>query len=332
MKKFASILMAGIFLYLCACGNQLSAGESAPGNEENTPSIESTRPSLPWDVPVPEDAPSYEEYFSQVIDYGYSTIGTEDMNVDITSGGNLEGYQLSYLYLLVDSPLYLQSEQGEYLWKIASIPQLKIVLFDELWIYALRDGKELFRMDYWGENRETLFFDSTGLIAELNDRFLLADNKVMYFFAGAPDGAVALYRLYVPESRNDIVYLYESEAWQQLCYPPLPAFDAAAGYAKEAYHLYGLYPISNHEVIWTTDNRAFYDLYEEVRADEDLFAKYYGDGSRESFEIICHIEMDFREFHAVQHYFNAQSNTHLEKGFSFYNAGGSGDEWWRSDI
>lgn len=324
MKKFAVVLLSGVFLCLIACANQLPVVESQPvASSKPTPAV-SVKPTLPWDIEIQKEAPAYDQYFSQTIDYGYSSMGSEDMELNVLGGGNLDGHHLSY----AENELYIESNSGARLWTVANIPNLDVLIYDSQWIYALLDGKELFRMDYWGENREVLFKDESGLIAELNSSFLLADDMVMYFFAGDPSGAISLYRLFVPESRVDVMYQYEPQNADLLHYPAWNFLDSEAADQEPFYHIYGVYPISNHEVIWTTDNPEFYTLCRELWADSELRQKYLGDGARESSEVIGHIEMDYKVSHATQHYLNASTNTYLQKGMTFYSDGASGDTWW----
>ena len=177
INVFLCLLCAMVLLFLSACDPNADAGptpdadQSTPPSAANSPEpVLSPEPALspepssdpaglPWEVPE-EDAPSYEDYFAQVIDYHYPG---PDVNEDwlVSTGYNIDPYMLVYeepdLYLSQYYAVWLEGRRPDlWLWKIAEISNLKIFCADKTWIYAVVDGKELIRMDYFGEI-ETLF-------------------------------------------------------------------------------------------------------------------------------------------------------------------------------
>ena len=198
--------------------------------------------SIPWEVPEPVTL-TYEAYFSEIHLYGYPLGGSNMVDTNGNWGGLGDNFHSVYLRkdgtLIVyhdDTPLRVGTQTYENVYVAAA---------DERWIYMIEDGRELFRIDYFGENRQTLFVDETGKMhvdstSELG-HISLAENCVLFFAAGAGDG-YGIYRLYLPDMTLDL--MATSEAMITL-----------------------LRPYSNHEITWLQDNPAFDTLYEQLMND-----------------------------------------------------------------
>lgn len=311
-------------LLLSACDANAVAGPTpAPGAEQsalpgvtNSPEpAPSPEPSfepagLPWEVPEAEDAPSYDEYFSQVVDYHYPEPDNGDDPWLVSAGYNIDPYVLTY----EGSDLYVAYRNGNLLWKITDRPGLDVFCCDRSWIYAVADGRELIRMDYFGET-ETLFTDEAGLM----DVYCLADGKVLYFWAGLPEGGAAIYRLYIPEGRADVLYRITREELEQYYYePPANGWEAGFSRVSAGYLMGGIEPVSNFEFAWTTVNREFCELYDSLVLHAEDYPQYFDQGL-EGFEITFRIEVDYGVRELTDHYFNAFTGEHLTRPQSSYS-------------
>lgn len=265
----ALLLLAGCVPSQIVTTPDTDPSATAPTAVAPTPSTSPQSLSLPWDEPELEYF-TYEEYFGQVRPY--------DPMEDLTYGFVQEGYHLREK----DGTLLLtRRDTGEALWEICSLEGLEIVLADPSWLYAIRDGRELIRMDYWGENIQRLFLDRSGLISRMNllsyenpltqaaefggdgtehpsviqRRFCLADGRVLYFWAGTESGdGATLYRLYLPERRVDALFQYTQEELDgQYRYPDLPELEGKGPF----YRISAPNPASNQEVSWSTGNPEF---------------------------------------------------------------------------
>ena len=269
-------LLALFLVSLAACHGPGAERPSA------TPTPRETQQphTLLWEVPQRETL-SYEEYFAQERAYEFSQ--------HLDSAWFYEQYDLKYengsLYLVDDK------ENGDVLWKICDMENLDVKAVDYEWIYGIVDGEKLIRMDYWGENQETLFEDESGLISTLNrhipddpmavaytirydgteelacvqNPIPLADSAVMYFWAGAEDGdGAALYRLYVPDGHTDVMYQYTQKELEQYRFPDCPELEGTGPY----YRISAPEEVSNMEVRWSVGNPEFFQRFEaEVKRD-----------------------------------------------------------------
>lgn len=261
LPAVALLLLAGCTL---APASTPAAATADPSVTQSVPPAQP--PTLPWEEPELEYF-TYEEYFGQVRPY--------DPMEDLTYSFVQEGYQLREK----DGTLLLtRRDTGETLWEICSLEGLEIVLADPTWLYAIRDGRELIRMDYWGDNTQRLFWDGSGLISRMNllsyenplaqaaefggdgtrhrgviqRRFCLADGRVLYFWAGTESGdGATLYRMYLPERRVDALFQYTQEELDgQYRYPDLPELEGKGPF----YRISAPQPASNQEVSWSTGN------------------------------------------------------------------------------
>ena len=337
MRKRIILLCLSALLLLSSCEANAAAGPTTtPDAEQSTPpsvtnSPEPSEPAvtpspepssepagLPWEVPE-EDAPSYEDYFAQVTDYHYPDPDNSAEAWLVSTGYNIDPYMLVYeepnLYLSQYYAVWLEERRPDlWLWQIAEISNLKIFCADKTWIYAVVDGRELIRMDYFG-GIETLFTDEAGLI----DVYCLADGKVLYFWAGLPEGGAAVYRLYVPEGRADVLYQITPEELEQYYYePPADGGEMEFSRASAGYLIGVIEPVSNHEFAWTTMNREFCELYDSLVLHAGDYPQYFDQGL-EGFEISFHIEADYGVRELTDHYYNARTGEHLTRQQSGYS-------------
>ena len=195
--------------------------------------------------------------------------------------------------------LWSSGMEDTFLWTIAEIPGARPAAGTTRWFYAVVDGRELVRMDYYGENRTTVFTDDTGLLGELmfaegDGGFFLLGEDLTYFLAGTEDGGVGVYRLYLPEDRTDLLYRYTPEQVEELTFStylrgerqepriqigaPIPCFRQ------------GL--TTNQWVRWETKDPEFYAKYAAMLADSEG-----NTGEMEQF-----IEEKFDAAHATLYY------------------------------
>ena len=192
---------------------------------------------LSWEIP---DYPqmSYEEYFSTVRTYGYTPIdeipqtyyyssawnnGTDSCDVWFQDGKLMAGDSLTNRHAQVGTETYDEND--------------RIAACNETWIFLILDNKELIRMDYHGENRETLFVDESSALGEVYIR----ENCTLFFSAGCEAGC-GIYRLYLPEMKLDLLVTSETKINLQ---------D----------------PYSSHEVAWYIRNPEFEELYQSILND-----------------------------------------------------------------
>ena len=272
---------------------------------------------LPWEAPEAEAAPSYDKYFAQMIDYHFPD--ATDPDRDLSAWKFQFGYHFDNSYTLVyENPdLYFSRYYFEYvhgrrpdlwLWKIAEIPNLDIFYADGAWIYAVADGRKLIRMDYFG-GIETLFTDEVGLI-RING---LNDGKVLYFWAGVPEGGAAIYRLYIPEGRADALYRITREELESYYYEPPAGYGEVKPYSTSpGYQLYGIQAISNFEFVWATPNPEFWVLYDSIALHAGDYPQYFSRGLEDN-EIRYLIGVDYGVWEYTEHYYNALTGEHREQ-------------------
>lgn len=304
-KRLVPIL--AMLLMLCACTSSAPPVESS----DTPPQTESEAPViLPWSVPAEETAPSYADYFSSLVDYGYDDVDVRGEM--LTHGVVVHTEEGDYQVVWEDGVIYLDTypgggRKGERLGEIGRIPSARVVLCDTRWIYLVADGKELLRMDYHGGQRTILFTDESGLMDHLmGDGFTLADGKVMYLVAGTPGGGAGYYRLYLPEGCADLLYEYSKESLDALCFPIYRGTDALPA----DYRISAPCPVSNHEFEWSDFRPEFYELYGRLLEDPEAFDRYFSYGWDQD-EIESHIESDFSEAHRILHYGNTLTDEHL---------------------
>lgn len=336
VRKRNLFLCALVLLLLSACDPDAAAVPTPDAEQSVLPSVANTpeptpeptvtpssEPSsdpagLPWEVPAAENTPSYEDYFAQVIDYHYPDPDGGAEPWLISAGYNIDPYVLTY-----EGPdLYIASGNGELLLKITDMPGLDVFCCDRSWIYAVVNGKELIRMNFFGEI-ETLFTDEAGLI-KVN---CLADGKVLYFWAGLPEGGAAIYRLYIPDGRADVLYQITQEELEQYYYePPADGGETEFSRASAGYLMSAVEPVSNFEFTWVTGNREFCELYDSLVLHAGDHPQYFDQGL-EGVEIKFRIEVDYGIREYTDHYYNARTGEHLTRQQSGYS--NPVYPWWK---
>ena len=316
MKKIAVALLMSLLLLLAACGGPAAESPSPTPSETPAPTetaslepTESVRPGLPWTVSDGESL-SHDEYFAQTVTYTLEevTSGLLGSKKLMPVAVGFTGYGVTRNGDRLE--LWSSGMEDTFLWTVAEIPGAQPAAGTTRWLYAVVDGKELVRMDYYGENRTTVFTDDTGLLGELMfteedgqtvSRFFLLGEDLTYFLAGTDDGGVGVYRLYLPEDRVDLLYRYTPEQVEELTFSaylsgerqepciqigaPIPCFRQ------------GL--TTNQWVRWETKNPEFYAQYAELAADPETWEKYLvWDAS----EVEQYIEEKFNAAHATLYY------------------------------
>lgn len=177
-RRAALILLAACLFLLSACSYVETVGSADPASGQGTAGAESAPPptesgkpdAVPWELPEEGDAIPYEEYFSQTRIYGLG-----DRRWGLPINGRWLHQEGSRLYVM-------DSRTRELLWKIVELDDMEVVFANARWVYLIVGGTELIRMDYLGENRETLFTDETGLISRMNQGNYDEPGKVYYDF------------------------------------------------------------------------------------------------------------------------------------------------------
>lgn len=323
-------LLSGMFVLLfCLLPAGCSGDAGVPaessvlpsGSAQPTPEPDTAPPDvLPWTVPEAAGAPSYEDYFAQVREYGY---GSADYNA-------VRGVAVGECYTAdwADGVLSVFHEPEHALqWTVAELEDFQVLLCQPDWIYGVLNGTELVRIDYYGRTTEVLFTDASGAVARHNEPLWLADGKVLYFWAGAPEGGLGAYRLYLPEKRTDLLRTMTQDELEPLW------FSGYAGTERQetAWHLSGLSPVSNQEFVWTEDDPAFYELYAQLLSDPAAFERYFAPASGEEgmFAALGEITRDYRLTPWTSCYCHAAEGVCLKKGYSAYSIHIGRTPWWK---
>lgn len=242
----------------------ITSCEKAPNNilAEPTPSTKPTEPTpesiLGWKLPNYPQL-SYEEYFSQTRYYYYADQG-EDPQQNYFWGGWNNGTDKCEVWMEDGKILAGSSLSGKYVQVgTETYENTRVVCCDEFWIYAIKDRKELFRMDYKGENRQTLYRDETEKIMASEHNTHVRENSVLFFTAAAGSD-YGIYRLYLPDMTLDLLYTTDVRP-----------------------DLYS--PYSNFEITWSSpvkkvvDRVAEIDYYYNCTTGKLLEKPVYGDRS-----------------------------------------------------
>jgi hypothetical protein len=315
MKRFHYFLsgMAAAILLGCLWGcSPTEPPGTTPSTLPTTLPPETTEPVvtessiLSWKIP---DYPRmrYEEYFSTVHIYGYTPIdedpqtyyyssawnnGTDSCELWFQRGKLLAGSSLDGKYVQVGSETYDDDDL--------------IVACNEEWIFLVLDGKELIRMDYHGENKETLFVDESGKIAqhEAATAAYIRDNCVLFFMAGCEDG-YGIYRLYLPENKLDLLVTSKESIWL-------------------------LDPYSNHELSWFINNPDFSALCKQILDDPpEKYQHMLIDGKPYGNAFFLEIARDYETPWEIDYYYNTLTGERLEKGlYGDRSWGLMAKAWW----
>lgn len=286
----------------------LLAGCAAPAQTEppSEPTVSgeetvlATESALPW-VPYEEEQCSYEEYFAQIHSYD-----VDDGSLYL--GRSWGGYSIAY----GDGELKVTDVWGKVLHTVPNVDtDINWVACDDSWIYGVRNGTELLRIDYWGANEQVLYSNSAytiGLGLEVNGEregwAYLAEESVLFFTACSDEGSM-ICRLYLPDLTMDI--LAES--------------DLAAITLDDV--------LSNHEVLWSERNPAFEELLDGMSEEE--LAKYPADDLWEW------VSADYQIPYTIMHYDNSATDEHYALPYygNLYsertseNMAANGHEWWK---
>ena len=261
---------------------------------------------LPWDIEEQTVVLSYDDYFSDVREY--------DGN-DIRFGRGRGDYVIRYEEPHISLHNWVRDE---FLWDIADIDGCNWFTLGEQWIYCVVNQTTLLRMDYWGENREILFVDETGLLgkyAEVRTQHYLFKDETLFFIAGSKD-KLGIYRIYLPTRTVDVMY-------DEI---PLTAINLDLNK-----------PVSNHEITWTDGNPEFFAFYESLSSD---WSSLHENTPYNSDEAIGMVELDYRIYSAREHYINTATNTYKEIPFGYVylpkprsdeNVELNGEAWWKDE-
>lgn len=230
-----------------------------PEDPTTEPTEPPVKPVLNWELP---DYPqlSYDEYFSETRYYYYAAQG-ENPKQQYYWGGWNNGKDKCEVWMEDGKILAGSSITGKYVQVgTETYENTRVTCCDEFWIYAIKDRTELFRIDYNGENRQTLYVDETQKIAPFDITYThVRDNSVLFFVAAAGSD-YGIYRLYLPDMTLDLLYTTESKPF-----------------------LYE--PYSNYEITWSSDvnevvNNVYeIDYYYNCLTGELLERPVYGDRS-----------------------------------------------------
>ncbi len=124
------------------------------------------------------------------------------------------------------------------------------------YLYGVR-GNDIIQMDYWG-NIQVLFTDETGSLGKMDPLsvpFLLEDQRVLFFLAGAGE-RMGIYRVYLPNHQVDLFY-DDLESCEDFC--------DGNGCRNFVFN----YAYSNQELVWTRENTAFLAYFRSLWNDSD---------------------------------------------------------------
>lgn len=287
---------------LCLC-SILLAGCTATGetlSTETTVFVQATLDNqmgetLPWSAEVQEEM-SYETYFGTV--RPYSLDGDDG---ELCMGLSWGDYSISS----GDGVLLVTDVFGTVKHTVPDVDgDVQWVTCDSSWVYGVRNGTELLRIDYWGENEEVLYNDGIHSIGvEYSGYVYLGDNCTLFFAACSDQGSV-ICRLYLPEMTLDI--LAEND--------------------RESITLDNV--ISNHEVTWSETNPEFVELLEGLSEEE--LAQYPED------DLWGWVSADYQIPYTILHYENSATGENFILSYygNYYsertqeNINANGDNWW----
>lgn len=267
---------------------------------------------LPW-AKVEEAVPAAEEYFSEVHPFDYAAILEAQSRyvpepyavftrVDLALGG----YDAAELALV-------DTGEGVTVRPLSDTPVRELCGLDRDWVYAVtEDSTQIIRVDYLGQIEEVVFTDLTGCLSNV-----LLYQHTLYFIAGTEKGTLGIYRLYLPDGSQTILY------------DQIPADSVGLQ----------LTPVSSEEMEWCVENPEFTALAEahlQERMDSMEMDEPTARGS---------LELDFQIPGQAVYYYNARTgqlkearrnviyNTYdlyTPDGEHFFNTVTDGGNWWES--
>ncbi len=311
MGRFRVLFLAVLFCFVClfGCGaekpTQTDALADTPVNEiqpavdeESSADNSEMLRQLPWDVTERDFIP-YDEYFSEIREYEAEVIvnrsGTGDEYYPVYENGILS---------------LCRGFRREKVWDILEIDSYRWVVSDEEWIYGIHDERELFRVDYFGETRETVVVLENESFADTS--FWLCDWCTLFFMTKG-DAVYTIYRLYIPENRLDVMY---------------------ADIPNDAAGVFFCAPISNVEVSWNTNDPEFFELYDALVQDTN---SEYDPETMGREECIGLIEREYGMASAIRYYYNWADGDYAEQPFclvtdlrfrSQEDVDKNGEKWW----
>lgn len=273
MKKRYLIALC-LLLLLAGCAKAPAEPAVTATTAPTVPATETTKPTkpeptevtLPWDFPEVEPM-TYEEYFSEKREV------TENYCEDADR-----------LYLAEDStpPVYsLRDEHGKLVLREDSYTGKKTIATlckneeNNRWMilakdraFAVQDDRSIIMLDLRTMEKSVLYTQEDGIV--LLD-MLYADNRLLFFVAGAP-GHYSLYRMYLPEEKLDVmasditVYYRDFDPFGTTPYDP----STPGQYSTNDLVLMSC--TDNQSVCWDTYNPEYWDKVQEYRANypEDL--------------------------------------------------------------
>lgn len=238
-----------------------TAAPAVPATETTKPTKpEPTEVTLPWDFPEVEPM-TYEEYFSEKREV------TENYCEDADR-----------LYLAEDStpPVYsLRDEHGKLVLREDSYTGKKTIATlceneeNNRWMilakdraFAVQNDRSIIMLDLRTMEKSVLYTQEDGIV--LLD-MLYADNRLLFFVAGAP-GHYSLYRMYLPEEKLDVmasditVYYRDFDPFGTTPYDP----STPGQYPTNDLVLMSC--TDNQSVCWDTYNPEYWDKVQEYRA------------------------------------------------------------------
>lgn len=273
MKKRYLVTLC-LLLLLAGCAKAPAEPAVTATTAPTVPATETTKPTkpeptevtLPWDFPEVEPM-TYEEYFSE-------------------KRGVTENYceDADRLYLAEDStpPVYsLRDEHGKLVLREDSYTGKKTIATlceneeNNRWMilakdraFAVQDDRSIIMLDLRTMEKSVLYTQKDGIV--LLD-MLYADNRLLFFVAGAP-GHYSLYRMYLPEEKLDVmasditVYYRDFDPFGTTPYDP----STPGQYPTNDLVLMSC--TDNQSVCWDTYNPEYWDKVQEYRANypEDL--------------------------------------------------------------
>lgn len=214
-----TIFVAAMVLVLClaGCKEKIPYATSGPATVPTQPTTVTTQPpetTMPVETTEPvvmsvswrEDLANrflytYEDYFAFERFFRIERGAVQD---DLYAK---EGY---FFPFAEEGKLYLKDQEETVIFQVGEKTYTNLRVFGTdgyYWTYCVEDGKELFRIDPYG-NQESLFVDETGRIGYAGgyeEDFRIEDNGNMaWFTAGTPEG-YGIYRIHLPSKQVDVM-------------------------------------------------------------------------------------------------------------------------------
>jgi len=202
------------------------------------PTVPTPAPVLDWEIPDYPQLP-YDEYFSETRYYYYVDDAIESPKENYYWGGWRNEKDKCEVWMEDGKIFAGRSGNGKFVQVgTETYENTRITFCDEFWIYAIKDRTELFRIDYNGENRQTLYIDETQKIVPFEPTATHVRDNCVLFFVAAAGSDYGIYRLYLPDMTLDLLYTTD-----------------VAPYLYE--------PYSNFEITWSCSvKKVVNDIYE----------------------------------------------------------------------